>query len=208
MKRILKTKEDRRTTTERILDCLQDGTETSFEIFRICFPFPLSTYEVVRQIIAGKRPEYFDQRWSEIYRDKKRFQRLMSKLKNDGLIEKTAQGDRVLWQITQKGIRKKERAKFNLSNLSYYLQQTGKKKTKSIIIASYDIPESLQRERKWLREVFKLLDFEMVHKSVWVGQTIIPEFILKEFSRRKILNHIQIFEISKRGTLEELILKN
>ena len=42
----------------------------------------------------------------------------------------------------------------------------------------------------------------MVHQSVWVGKTKIPETLILDLENLHILEYVEIFEISKNGTLK------
>lgn len=70
------------------------------------------------------------------------------------------------------------------------------------VLITYDIPESLKKHRQWFRCVLKNLDFEMLHKSVWIGQTRIPKDLLRDLNIKHLLEHIHILKISKLGTLK------
>ncbi len=72
------------------------------------------------------------------------------------------------------------------------------------LIISYDIPERLRKERTRIREVLGSLEFEMIHKSVWLGKNLIPEICLREWKQRKVLAYIHIFEVGKSGTLKKI----
>ena len=44
----------------------------------------------------------------------------------------------------------------------------------------------------------------MVHKSVWVGNIKLPEQLVLDLDRMNILEFIEIFEVSKTGTLRKI----
>ena len=48
------------------------------------------------------------------------------------------------------------------------------------ILISFDIPETKKKIRDWLRNQIKYWDFEMIHKSLWLGYGPLP----KEFNDR------------------------
>lgn len=46
-------------------------------------------------------------------------------------------------------------------------------KTEKILV-SFDIPETKKKIRDWLRNQIKYWDFEMIHKSLWLGDGPFP----------------------------------
>ena len=69
-------------------------------------------------------------------------------------------------------------------------------KTEKVLI-SFDIPEIKKKTRDWLRNQIKYWDFEMIHKSLWLGHGPLP----KEFNDRLkylgIYENVRIFKIRK-----------
>lgn len=67
------------------------------------------------------------------------------------------------------------------------------------VLISFDIPETKKKVRDWLRNQIKYWEFEMIHKSLWLGKGPLP----KEFNNRlKLLNidkNVRIFKVAKRG---------
>jgi len=61
------------------------------------------------------------------------------------------------------------------------------KKTKKIIVI-FDIPEKKKKVREWLRRQIKMWGFEIIQKSVWIGDGPLP----KEFNKR-----LQILGVEK-----------
>jgi hypothetical protein len=45
----------------------------------------------------------------------------------------------------------------------------------------------------------------MVQKSVWVGKTKIPQDFLDDLFKLKLVDFVEIFEISRTGSLKHLI---
>src|SRR3989338_825438 len=90
--------------------------------------------------------------------------------------------------------------KLQLQNKHYEV----KDKQPHQIIISFDIPEKFRRKRDWLREVIQNLGFKMVHKSVWVGNIKLPEQLIFDLERVNILEFIEIFEVTKTGTLKKV----
>jgi hypothetical protein len=128
---------------------------------------------------------------------KRRLMVFISKMKHDGLIEES--GDNKI-KISSKGMDKLGKLRNNLP-ARYYKKEAGQG---NHIIISFDIPERLRRKRDWLREVVRNLGFRMIHKSVWLGKGKIPELFLADLESLKILEFVEIFEISKSGSLKKI----
>ena len=44
----------------------------------------------------------------------------------------------------------------------------------------------------------------MLQKSVWIGKTILPEELLDDLERLNLLSYVEIFAITKTGTIKQL----
>ena len=44
----------------------------------------------------------------------------------------------------------------------------------------------------------------MIHKSVWIGKEKIPQELIIDLEELKILNFVEIFEVTKQGTLKKV----
>ncbi len=122
-----------------------------------------------------------------------RVQKYLWKLKKDGLIRESK--SKII--LTEKG-----RNKLLADKYKFLIPEI--KKTNSLIIISYDIPEYLNTERKRLIEMLKILKFKPIHQSLWSGNTLVTKEILETFEKRGTLKHLHIFEVSKQGTLQKL----
>ena len=155
---------------------------------------------------SSGRIEYEYQKRQKISKDKefkernvverrKRLAVFVSKMKHDGLIKEL---ENEKFTISSKGEKKLIELKHGLPGRHYE-----KVNQNSSIIISFDIPEKLRRKRNWLREVLRNLGFEMIHQSVWVGKVKIPKEFIIDLENLKILEYVEIFEISKTGTLKK-----
>jgi len=137
-------------------------------------------------------------RWREreLEERRKRLRNYIYQMKRDGLIEETPKKN---LKITGKGKEKIEKLKTGLPN-PYYLVQS----CDNLVIASFDIPEDLRSKRDWLREVLRNQGFKMIHKSLWVGKRKVPEDLVNDLERLKILEYVEIFEVTKSGTLKKM----
>jgi len=71
-----------------------------------------------------------------------------------------------------------------------------------VVVVSYDIPIAFNRERNILRDMLRMLGFNLVHKSVWVGKVLLPEKFVADLSRLGIIDYVEILEVTKNGTLK------
>lgn len=133
----------------------------------------------------------------ELERRKKRFRNFVYQMKHDGLIEEGEHaGD---YQISKRGKEKIEELKRKLPTRHYKLGGSTR-----LTIISFDIPEKLRNKRDWLREVIKNLNFSMVHQSVWVGKSRIPKELIEDLDSLRILDYVEIFEVTKSGSLKKI----
>jgi len=128
-----------------------------------------------------------------------RLQKFLSKLKHDGFIKQT-EGVEKGFVISKKGRDKLVELKKKFQNKHYEVKNA----KVSPVIISFDIPEEFRKKRAWLREVIQNLGFEMVHKSVWVGNIKLPEELILDLDKMSILEFIEIFEVTKTGTLKKV----
>lgn len=134
-----------------------------------------------------------------------RFYNMLYKLKKDGLIEEAVKSQKSFLKITLKGKQRinrlKERQIDLLPDSSY--QKTNSKNDKFTIVV-FDIPERDRRKRSWLRIALKNLDFNMIQQSVWAGKVKIPEEFINDLKELRLIEYVEIFEISKSGSLRQL----
>ncbi|MDP3725034.1 MAG: CRISPR-associated endonuclease Cas2 [Nanoarchaeota archaeon] len=134
-----------------------------------------------------------------------RFYNILSRLQRDDLIAKKKQhGNQLGWGITKKGFAKlfslREKKKFSPSRVEYV-----PKKDLTFRVVIFDIPERERHKREWLRSALLALGFSMCQQSVWVGKQKIPKKFLKDLYDREMLSYVQIFEITKQGSLERMV---
>jgi len=128
---------------------------------------------------------------------------LIYKLKRSGLIkEKTKEGNK-FFSLTQKGkIKLSQLKKNSRERLPEIIYQKAKSNKFTIVI--FDIPETEKRKRSWLRVALGNLGFKMIQKSVWLGKVKIPKRFLDNLFQFKLVDFVEIFEISKTGSLKQI----
>lgn len=135
---------------------------------------------------------------------RKRFIDMLYSLKKDGLVKEISRNSGLYLRLTVKGELRlrtlKERTKIMLPEPTYEKSRHNK-----FTIVTFDIPESERRKRDWLRSVLKNLGFRFIQKSVFMGKIKIPKDFLNDVDRLGLTSFVEIFEISKTGTLKHLI---
>jgi len=133
---------------------------------------------------------------------RERYHSFMYKLKRDGLVKENAGSQRGAKQIfiTSKGRRKlvslqKQRVAV-LPEVTY-----PNVKGKTLIIVTFDVPEEERRKRDWLRTVLKRIGFTMVQKSVWIGKMQLPEAFIKDLKTMHLVGCVEIFSVTRTGSL-------
>jgi DNA-binding PadR family transcriptional regulator len=146
---------------------------------------------------------------NEIKKEYNRFYSMVRRLEKDGLIEKKGKeknkGKKNFFMITQKG---KEKIGFlrNVKKRMGSLPSSDYKGRKSnrVTIVMFDIPEKERNKRAWLRSILGRMKFEMIQKSVWMGKVTLPKEFLNDLKDLKLIDFIEIFEITKTGSLKQL----
>lgn len=137
--------------------------------------------------------------------ERQKYYNLLFYLKRAGLIEEKNKDSKKFFILTKKGKDKlmllKNKNNEKLPDFFYE-----KEKSSKFTIVIFDIPETERRKRDWLRVVLKNLNFKMIQKSVWIGKVKIPKEFLDDLFKLKLIDFVEVFEISKTGSLERLVL--
>ena len=135
---------------------------------------------------------------------RQRYYNLIYKLKQSGLIEERKKEGKKFFIITRRGKNKisslNEQSRGKLPE-NFYRKEEGNK----FIVVIFDVPEKEKRKRVWLRAVLKNLGLKMVQKSVWIGKIKVPKQFLDDLFKLKMVDFVEIFEISKSGSLEHVV---
>ncbi|MFA5791641.1 MAG: hypothetical protein WC884_01225 [Candidatus Paceibacterota bacterium] len=125
-----------------------------------------------------------------------KFKKYLSKLKNQGLI---LENELKQVCLSEKGKKKLNNLQNSISlNKNLYKKKIGGR----VVVISYDIPIDFNRERNILRNILRMLGFNLIHKSVWVGKVLLPERFVSDLSKLGILDYVEILEVTKNGTLK------
>jgi len=182
----------------KILDLLEDKIVGSFDLASsiVSAGYGANLSKIDREIEKRFAKRFTNRIEKEKIRHVRKY---LYKLKNDGLISEDSFGKITL---TLKG-----NQKLGVFKKSFLLNKNDyqKKKSDKVIIISYDIPIAFNRERNILRDILRMLGFEIVHKSVWVGKVKLPKKFIEKAEQMGILDFIEILEVTKNGSLKELI---
>lgn len=139
---------------------------------------------------------------SGVFRDIAELSIYIARLRRQGLVIKKKEG---YMTITEKGL---SMLKDSFSIPSYARRYKISKATPRIItMVIFDIPETENEKRDWLRFQLKSLEFRKVQGSVWLGQHPLPEDFLYDLKRYRMLSYVHVFSINRSGTISDLITK-
>ncbi len=125
----------------------------------------------------------------------RKYSALIYKLKKDGLIMKKS--DKVY--LTGKG-----EVKLGGLNKKYLKKKFKPEPANNFTIVVYDVPKKKGNKRRWLRESLTNLGLKMIQRSVFLGKVKLPEDFLNDIKDLDLFDCVEIFEITKSGTLREL----
>jgi CRISPR/Cas system-associated endoribonuclease Cas2 len=134
---------------------------------------------------------------------RQRYDNLVSFLRRDGLIQRTGIRKKSVLSITHKGrvaLQKLFSKKQEELPATRYVPVS----SNTFVICVFDIPERERRKRAWLRAALQGMGMHLIQKSVWLGKIKIPNDFLDAVDRIKILPYIEIFEITKSGSLRHI----
>jgi len=143
-----------------------------------------------------------DEYYNELKKEKQRFRTMMSRLKKDGFLEPSNKSS--LPTITSKGILLLKLLIGSEKEILPQKQKYQKEEDKKVIFIAFDIPETMKRQRAWLRGVLTYLGFSMLQKSIWYGSVKIPTDFINDLKNLSLIKFIEIFSVNKTGTIERL----
>jgi DNA-binding MarR family transcriptional regulator len=194
-------------STKILLESLSEGASSIPVLFETImaagYGASLRRLEYVHRRLEGKNTLHTLGREEE-RRAIRRYYSVLQSLRRDGLIkEKVSPGKAKIIEITRKG---KEKLKKILKIQSTALPSVDyeSKESPTHTVVSFDIPEKIRRKRDWLRAVLKNLGMKKVHQSFWIGKVKMPTVFLKDLRDLRLIEHIEILEVSKYGTLERI----
>jgi DNA-binding PadR family transcriptional regulator len=131
----------------------------------------------------------------------KQYCNLLYRLRRDGLIQISFVNSKKMVSITPQGHKWLSFSRKH-SHQKFFMINPVMKKNKNPIVIIFDIPENKRVNRKFLRAALKTIGFRMLQKSVWIGEFDIPKELIDYLYHLKIIDYVQIFEISRTGNLD------
>lgn len=187
-----------------LLKILQNLGEAAIEIIDEGFLNPRYSFTKPTRILLGL--DQYPTEAKKIKPDhalnrKKIFSTTLYRLKKDGLVIKNGTTKNAKWKLTGKG----EKYIANSSSGFIYSNATLPAVDDKIRIVSFDVPEKERWKRDRLRYILITSDYKLLHNSVWLGQRPLPDAVFQEIKYLKIRTYIHIFEISKKGTVRDVL---
>src|SRR3989344_8265671 len=155
-----------------------------------------------RQIQARNAREKME--YEKYVRLQRRYHNILAWLKCDELVVEEKRKSGKFFRLTQKGLLKlhglRERKKNILPKANY-----SPTANLTHTIVAFDIPERERKKWDWLRLALKRLEFRMIQKSVWIGKVKVPKKLIDDLKKLKIIDGVEIFEITKTGSLRHIV---
>lgn len=188
---------------EKILEVLQMQAENAVDLFNIVTTDRSTSYRrAKRSLLRG--PAEFKYDWADLYRKRQAFHSLLNKLKREGFIVRKKAVRNSFWSVTEQGLKRLSFLKSKAEKKPGLLKKEyDVKKSQNVVIIAFDVPERERRKRHWLRASLISLGFKKVQQSVWLGKIRIPYEFIEDIKDHNMLSYIQIFSVTKRGTLVE-----
>lgn len=126
------------------------------------------------------------------------FSVILYRLKKDGLVANKGPKKYAQWFLTKKGF------KFVAGLDKGDKEADLAPRDGRIRVVCFDIPERQRWKRSKLRFLLRMNDYDLLQQSIWIGDRPLKKEVLSEMRSLKLIRHIHIFEIFKRGTLCKL----
>jgi len=183
--------------TEIVLEVLKDLKWWTTDVI---FTDYCTSYKNLRRYIYRGRPAPTKEeiKANQQKRERQQFYNLLYQLKKQGFIaKKTNEKRKGFWRLTSKGLWFFKKIKNRKSRL-FLKPETIKKDYLKVIV--FDIPEDKKMDRNWLRQALTNLNFSLLQKSVWIGETQLPEDFFHSLRELDLLPCIHIFAVNKEKT--------
>jgi CRISPR/Cas system-associated endoribonuclease Cas2 len=132
----------------------------------------------------------------------RRYCNLIYRLRRDGLVQTSTSNKKKTISITEKG--RFKLALIRERNIPKFSETVATKEHYKTCVVIFDIPEKEKSKRDLLRDALKKIGLHMLQKSVWIGKFNIPKELIDYLRRLQIIEYVQIFEVSRAGSLEDI----
>lgn len=193
----------------RILEALKDSSLGSGDLLKVFLSagYGASAGKMQYLMDERKRKRQRDRmRFEEFVRERQKFYSFIYYLKSDGIISESVHSERKWYTLAEKGKRKLA-ALLTTKNAVIPLPQSQYQKlyTNKFTIVAFDVPERERRKRDWLRATLGQIGYRTIQRSVLLGKTKIPLELLDDLRKLHMVDYVEIFEITKTGSLRYLL---
>lgn len=119
------------------------------------------------------------------------FTAILSQLRAQGLVQPAQKRGRRYWQLTPAG-----RAALSERQRGTPHRPDGQKR-----LVCFDIPERDQAKRRWLRGELIALGYCQLQKSVWIGDTPLPQEFVTALDTLRLRGQVHVLRVESEGTL-------
>lgn len=122
----------------------------------------------------------------------------LSRLRREGLVEKSGVGRKSEWRLTTKGKR-------HIREQPKHMELSDVRKDGIRRLVIFDIPERERRKRDMIRAELLCCKFRQLQKSVWIGEYPLPEDFISLLDGLHLARNVHIFSIREEGTLRSFL---
>jgi CRISPR-associated endonuclease Cas2 len=188
----------------KILEILEDMAVSTLDLLDMwLFEQPRGIYGLERARLkrAGQKKQLFFAELREYLEEREKLSKLIYKLKREGFILEDKKNKKLI--LTKKG-KLKLRFLKNKRSVKETKNNESNQKDKDVIVVIYDVPESEYKRRHQLRNLLVNAGFSFIQKSVWIKQGKITDDFINFLKDLEVLHYVQIFKITKKGTIENM----
>lgn len=138
-----------------------------------------------------------DRRYPSVKIAKHTISTLLCRLRKEGLVASAGSKRNTEWTITAKGKKRLQETSSRTFTTDYELPP----KDNVIRLVSFDIPEKQRKKRDWLRTTLVACDYDILHKSVFIGKRPLPEEVIEKIETLGLTSCVHIVGLNKKGTL-------
>lgn len=193
--------------TIRILQALKNTALDSKSLFEVFLSAGYgASLGKMKYLMRAKDKEHKKDKalFEEFMREKQKFHNFIYYLKSDGIISETTSDSKKWYHVAEKGKRKLLALLISRDNI-IPLPHYPKISNNTFTIIAFDIPEKEKKKREWLRTALGQLGYKAIQRSVLLGKTKIPQAFLNDLNKLRMIEYVEIFEITKTGSLRHLI---
>lgn len=139
-----------------------------------------------------------DRRYPSVKIAKHTISTLLCRLRKEGLVASAGSKRNTEWTITAKGKKRLQETSSRTFTITDYELPP---KDNVIRLVSFDIPEKQRKKRDWLRATLVACDYDILHKSVFIGKRPLPEEVIEEINTLSLTPYVHMVGLDRKGTL-------